>query len=122
LGSSIPISIPENLNEVRIEVRRVSTFSARLLAQVSHPMPDLSGREFWNKLPYLLGCLTLAFTAILHPHDQDLVYLRQPLEGFAFLLALGIETVFHEQISLHIVCLDSRVHLPNSERRADDSD
>jgi hypothetical protein len=59
-------------------------------------MPDLSGREFRSELPYLFDCLTLTFGTTFHPDDQDLVYLRQPIEGFALLLALGSETVFHE--------------------------
>jgi hypothetical protein len=79
------------------------TLTAVLLSQVSRPLPDLSGREFWSELPQLLDCLMRTFGTILHPDDQNLVYLRQPTEGLDRLLALGIETVFHEYISLQIV-------------------
>jgi hypothetical protein len=105
-----------------LAVDRLIVLAMDLYAQMSHPLPDLSRREFWNELPYLPGGLPPAFGTILHPHDQNLVYLRQPPENFAFLLALGIETVFHKQISLHIVCLHSRVYIPSPERRADDRD
>jgi hypothetical protein len=43
------------------------------------------------------------FGTVLHPDDQNLVDLRQPIEGLVCLFALGIGTFFHEHISLQIV-------------------
>jgi hypothetical protein len=46
------------------------------------------------------------FGTILHPDDQNLVNLRQPIEGLVCLFDLGIGNFFHEHISLQIVRLE----------------
>src|SRR5271166_3820574 len=55
------------------------------------------------------------FGTILHPDDQNLVNLRQPIEGLVCLFALGIGTFFHEHTShCKSSALSSCDHVPNS--------
>jgi hypothetical protein len=73
----------------------------------------LSWRKFWSELSHPLDRLTSAGGTILHPDEQDLVYLLQPAKGSVFLSPLAIEANVHEQISLEVVGFDSCVHAPN---------